>query len=110
MRVNLRSIIAKSWSGAGRVTIPCMVCLLFAACSAGAETQPREVPPLKPSLPQATAPDSGSLSENLSRSQGVIEPKPIDPEMVQPPPETGAKMPVIPPPGTPGGNPDVHPK
>ena len=32
--------------------------------------------------------------------------------MVQPPPDTGgaATMPVIPPPGTPGGNPNVRPQ
>jgi hypothetical protein len=85
----------------------------LAACAADAKSPAGEVPPVKPPMnaPQVTAPDgSGNLSEQLSRSNGVIEPKQIDPEMVQPPPETGAKTPVIPPPGTPGGNPDVQPK
>lgn len=51
----------------------------------------------------------GSLSQQLSRSNGVICPPPIDPAIKKPAPSTGS-MPVIPPPGTPGGNPNVQPK
>jgi hypothetical protein len=59
----------------------------------------------------AVPPASGSLSSDLNRSGGVIAPPSgIDPEIKQTPPPTGAKMPVIPPPGTPGGNAAVKPK
>ena len=54
------------------------------------------------------------LSEELERSEGVIAPANpgVDPGMVKQPPDTGATatMPVIPPPGTLGGNPNVRPK
>ena len=56
---------------------------------------------------------SGSLSDRLARSGGVIAPADpgVDPGIVRPTPDTGeATMPVIPPPGTPGGDPDVQPK
>ncbi|MBV9202112.1 MAG: hypothetical protein JOY83_20750 [Alphaproteobacteria bacterium] len=61
--------------------------------------------------PPTVPPASGATSSDLSRSGGVITPPSgIDPEMKQSPPPTGATMPVIPPPGTPGGNPAVKPK
>ena len=60
------------------------------------------------------APDTGApLSEQLEHSEGVIVPADpgVDPGMVQPAPDTrGTAMPVIPPPGTPGGNPNVRPQ
>jgi hypothetical protein len=50
------------------------------------------------------------LGDRLARSDGVIcPPAGVDPAMRAPTPETG-KMPVIPPPGSPGGSPDVRPK
>ena len=52
---------------------------------------------------------SKTLSEKLDQSGGVICPPDVDPGMKAPAPETG-KMPVIPPPGSPGGNPQVQPK
>jgi hypothetical protein len=56
-------------------------------------------------------PASGSTSSELSRSGGVIKPPAdVDPQMKQTPPPSGDRMPVIPPPGTPGGNPSVKPK
>jgi len=60
-------------------------------------------------------PRAGSLSERLDRSNGVIAPPAsiadTDPGIVKPAPSTGATaMPVIPPPGTPGGDPKVQPK
>jgi hypothetical protein len=53
-----------------------------------------------------------SLSHQLNRSGGVIHPPTdVDPGITQPAPEIGPhSTPVIPPPGTPGGNPDVKPK
>jgi hypothetical protein len=51
-----------------------------------------------------------NLSERLDRSDGVIRPRNVDPEMHVPPPATADKMPVVPPPGSPGGDPTVKPK
>lgn len=51
-----------------------------------------------------------NLSDRLARADGVICPPPnVDPEMKLPTPEAG-NMPVIPPPGSPGGDPSVRPK
>jgi hypothetical protein len=52
---------------------------------------------------------SKSLSDKLDQGGGVICPPDVDPGMKAPAPETG-KMPVIPPPGSPGGDPTVKPK
>ena len=59
-----------------------------------------------------SASSTGSLSHQLNRSGGVIHPRTdIDPGLTQPAPDLGPQsMPVIPPPGTPGGNPDIKPK
>jgi hypothetical protein len=51
----------------------------------------------------------GDLSNKLSQSGGVICPPDVDQGMKAPTPNTG-KMPLIPPPGSPGGNPNVQPK
>jgi hypothetical protein len=51
-----------------------------------------------------------TLSDKLARSKGVIcPPSHVDPEIKAPTPQ-GGPMPVIPPPGSPGGNPNVQPK
>jgi hypothetical protein len=52
---------------------------------------------------------SKTLSDKLDQGGGVICPPDVDPGMKAPAPETG-KMPVIPPPGSPGGDPNVRPK
>lgn len=50
------------------------------------------------------------LGDKLARSDGVLcPPAGIDPEMRAPTPDTG-KTPVIPPPGSPGGDPSIRPK
>jgi hypothetical protein len=53
-----------------------------------------------------------SLSDKLDKSGGVIKPSgDIDPKMAKPAPVPNPNStPVIPPPGSPGGNPDVKPK
>jgi len=52
----------------------------------------------------------GNLSDKLAKSGGVIcPPEHVDPEMRQPTPPGGA-MPVIPPPGSPGGDQSIQPK
>ncbi len=51
-----------------------------------------------------------NLSDKLAQSNGVICPPPgVDPEIHEPTPP-GGSIKVIPPPGTPGGNPGVQPK
>ena len=50
-----------------------------------------------------------TLGERLGQSNGVICPPEVDPGMKAPTPEAG-KTPVIPPPGSPGGDPSVQPK
>ena len=58
----------------------------------------------------STAP-SGSLSDELSRSGGVMQPPATGDQGVVPPPKAGPQStPVIPPPGTAGGNQDIQPK
>ena len=51
-----------------------------------------------------------ALGDKLARSDGTLcPPSNVDPQMRAPTPETG-KMPVIPPPGSPGGDQNVRPK
>jgi hypothetical protein len=59
--------------------------------------------------PQAPPGASENLSDKLARNDGIICPPNIDTEINQPTPDAG-KMPVIPPPGSPGGDPHVQPK
>ena len=70
---------------------------------------PEKAPPTKPDAAQG---DSNSLSDKLKKSNGVIAPPTdIDPDIRKPTPPGGASpMPVIPPPGTPGGGTGVQPK
>ncbi len=50
------------------------------------------------------------LGDKLARSDGVLCPPPgVDPEMHAPTPNVG-NTPVIPPPGSPGGDPTIRPK
>jgi len=64
----------------------------------------------KPNPPIAS-PLSGSTSSDLARSGGVITPPAgVDPQIKRIPPHSGDQMPVIPPPGTPGGDQSIKPK
>jgi hypothetical protein len=74
--------------------------------------------PNRPTSPRGTnAPEGGttgqrseSLGDKLAKSDGVLcPPEGVDPEIHAPTPDTG-NTPVIPPPGSPGGNPNVRPK
>jgi hypothetical protein len=93
-----------------RTCLVAVAALGFATVAFAADehnSRPAADQPAAPAVPPA----SGSLSSDLNRSGGVITPPAdIDPEIKQTPPPTGAKMPVIPPPGTPGGNPLIKPK
>jgi hypothetical protein len=111
-------------------------CLMMVAAGvAGAQAPPGPVtPPARtapPSLslaancaPMQTPPHSGlavpegtttgqraePLGDKLARSDGVLcPPAGIDPEIRAPTPDAG-KTPVIPPPGSPGGDPSIRPK
>lgn len=74
--------------------------------------------PMQQPQPPGTTPPGGTttgqarepLGDKLARSEGVLcPPAGIDPEMRAPTPE-GGNTPVIPPPGSPGGDPSVRPK
>jgi hypothetical protein len=53
---------------------------------------------------------SEPLGDKLARSDGVLcPPAGVDPEIRAPTPDAG-KTPVIPPPGSPGGDPTLRPK
>ena len=92
--------------------------LLCAAMTASSQDRPSVVDPkgCAPSerlqtdgkAPEATAGET--LSDKLARTDGVICPPNVDPEIKAPTPQSGNKMPVIPPPGSPGGDPSVQPK
>jgi len=110
--------------------------LSFLLASASAMTH-AQAPPSSSTPPQATAPTSQTrsgdcsvagasaapvldgvttgqssepLGDKLAKSNGVLcPPAGVDPEIHAPTPE-GGNTPVIPPPGSPGGNPNVQPK
>jgi len=77
-------------------------------CAANAAPLPPQglVPPSGTTTGQAREP----LTDKLARSDGVLcPPAGVDPDIHAPTPDAG-NTPVIPPPGSPGGNPDVRPK
>jgi len=65
-----------------------------------------------PSEPVPGIDEDRTLSEQLDESKGVIDPPPVgDAEIHAPAPEPlPGTTPVIPPPGTPGGDPSIQPK
>jgi hypothetical protein len=81
--------------------------------TAPAPLQRRDCPPdvsnpVPPRSNETTG--SASLSQELSQSNGVIcPPAGVDPGIAVPP-VGGGRTPVIPPPGTPGGDPNIVPK
>ncbi|WP_291850019.1 hypothetical protein [Bradyrhizobium sp.] len=106
--------------------------LIAAATAAGAQAPPTPATPPTPTAPPSTArpldcapiqqpgaavPNGTTtgqraepLSDKLARADGVLcPPRGIDPEIVAPTPDAG-NTPVIPPPGSPGGDPTIRPK
>jgi hypothetical protein len=91
------------------------------ACAQTTTPPPQNAP--SPSNQAACPPDAGAnsptvgsgqsnpnLSDQLANSSGVIcPPSGVDPEIHVSPPG-GGRTPVIPPPGSPGGDPNVKPK
>jgi hypothetical protein len=67
-------------------------------------------PDVKGEPPTVGGGSSEPLSDKLAQSKGVIcPPSGVDPEIHIAPPD-GGRLKVIPPPGTPGGDPNVQPK
>ena len=112
-----------------------MTALLAASGSAFAQAPPAPATPPQQTAPPATpratncaptehssgstiAPEGSTtgrarepLGDKLAKSDGVLcPPAGVDPEMRAPAPNTGANTPVIPPPGSPGGDPTIRPK
>jgi hypothetical protein len=82
---------------------------LAANCAPMAAAPSRGTVPVSPdgtTTGQANEP----LADKLTKSDGVLcPPAGVDPEIHAPTPDAG-NTPVIPPPGSPGGNPDIRPK
>ena len=89
----------------------CVIAAAQTTVPQGSEHPGSACPPGTGSDAPTVGKESGrSLSDQLAQSKGVIcPPAGVDPQMRHPPPEGGA-MKVIPPPGSPGGNPNVQPK
>jgi len=92
--------------------------LCTAAMAASAQDRPSVVDP-KGCAPSERLQTDGkasdgkagdTLSDKLARTDGVICPPNVDPESKAPTPQSGNRMPVIPPPGSPGGDPSIQPK
>jgi hypothetical protein len=67
-------------------------------------------PDVKGEPPTVGRGGSEPLSDKLAQSKGIIcPPADVDREMQVAPPD-GGRLKVIPPPGTPGGDPNVQPK
>jgi hypothetical protein len=106
----LAAILAASvWAWAG----PCRA----AAANVAPDPSPQQAEQTPQTVPEDTRPgksgsSSGPLSDKLDRSDGVIHPPSgVDPKIHKSPPSTGSsRMPVIPPPGTPGDKSDIEPK
>ena len=94
---------------------PRQALVLFAVVlAAGVRIAAAASPPaIQPPVASETAGSGGSsLSQRLDRSGGVVHPPAaIDAAIAHQTPSAGRhSTPVVPPPGTPGGDPDVIPK
>ena len=70
----------------------------------------QQVNPSQPGSTTGQAQPSQNLSDKLAQTDGVLcPPAGMDPDIHAPAPDVGT-MPVIPPPGSPGGDPNVRPK
>jgi hypothetical protein len=90
-----------------------MVFTMAASVSSVSNAQtPTPTPDQKPSVNSGKGSNDVPLSKKLNENEGVLKPpQGVDPQMHQEPPaKTGDKMPVIIPPGEPGGDQSVQPK
>ena len=86
------------------VTTIAVVCAVGCCTSAFCQSTPESAPP------KTDIQGEGTLSDKLNKSNGVITPEgDVDPAIHKPAPATGT-MPVVPPPGSPGGGSGVEPK
>ncbi len=101
------------------VTSPCLAAAQNPQPAPPQEVHPPVAPPsasqpppekIAPADRTAGATGSTTLSEKLSRKQGTLQPPAVDPGMRVPTPQSQGTMPVIPPPGTAGGDQKVVPK
>lgn len=100
-----------------------VLCVTLGVLAASAQSPPRPTQPdpracapherlaPSPSGPQVpeTTGRGETPSDKLARTDGVICPPNLDPEIHAPTPDAGA-MKVIPPPGSPGSKSDIRPK
>jgi hypothetical protein len=100
----------------GSVLIGLLLCGVAAHAqdSLGPGIDPKACAPGERMLPGAQVPQvperpNEPLSDRLARTEGIICPPDIDPEIRAPTPDVGT-MPIIPPPGTPGGDQTVRPQ
>jgi hypothetical protein len=103
-----------------RATVILLSGILAAGVAAAQSPPPRQQAPNMPA-PNSTIPEkirpqdpsaTGSLSERLGASDGVVKPRgDIDPHITAPAPvpDPGTTR-VIPPPGSPGGDQSIEPK
>jgi hypothetical protein len=93
-----------------RLTVP-VALVLATATGAFAQSRPPG-PGADQRAPKSFDAQRGqSLSERLDQSGGVIHPpSDVDSGIHVAPPATGDKMPIVPAPGSPGGDPTVKPK
>jgi hypothetical protein len=88
-----------------------------AATAPPAPARANDCSPMQPVPPRGTIAPEGTtgqraepLGDKLAKSDGVLcPPSGVDPEIRAPTPDAG-NMPVIPPPGSPGGDPNIRPK
>ncbi len=95
----------------GLACVPLVAIGLSASFAQAAQEAPKTAPQAPNSTRSDTRPGE-TLSERLDRNNGVIHPPTgTDPGMAAPVPDPHPRStPVIPPPGSPGGNPSVQPK
>jgi hypothetical protein len=103
--------------GAAHAQAPPAPATPMAETAAPEPQRPADCVPIKPS-PRGPNVSEGTtvgqaneaLGDKLAKSNGVLcPPSGLDPQMRAPTPDAG-NTPVIPPPGSPGGNPNVQPK
>jgi hypothetical protein len=102
------------------VALPCVAVAQNPQPAPPHETHPVVAPPSASQPPPEQIAPGGylspsrsgeTLSNRLARDQGTLQPPKVDPGIQAPLPSNNqGTMPVIPPPGTPGGNQTVVPK
>jgi hypothetical protein len=100
-------------SGASGALLLCAAVITASAQDRSSVVDPKGCAPSERLQTDGKAPDGKAgepLSDKLARTDGVICPPNVDPEIKAPTPEHGNRMPVIPPPGSPGGDPSIQPK